>query len=242
METMLFPPLLASFMLVLVLVLGVGALVAAAYNWSMLVAVRKDFKKLTDLAKDVTFLRQEINNLKKADAGDNGSEPAAPQPASPLKGDSASNQAYSPLATAKPVWSNFVMDYNSLAVSMNVPKADEACRAFVENYHLALLAVDMEKSRQQGGTVPQYKQVDTIENSCFWAWKIPVAGLDNYAVVPNPMHKYNAKLHNEAGMKETFASNFTDGEYSGIMVKLPATFAAAQGTWKIKDPGAIRLN
>lgn len=55
------------------------------------------------------------------------------------------------------------------------------------------------------------------------------------------MHKYNAKLHNEAGMKETFASNFTDGEYSGIMVKLPATFAAAQGNWKIKEPGAIRL-
>lgn len=239
METMIFPPLLASFMLVLAMVLGVGALVAAAYNWLMLSAKLKDLKKLMDLEKELHILKQEINNLKKAKISETGKENMTRATAM-SKGDAASDE-YSQLTAEKPVWNNFVMDYNSLAVSMNVPKADEACRAFVENYHLVLLVVDREKSRQQGGNVPQYTQVDTVENSCFWAWKIPGAGVGTYAAVPNPMHKYNAKLHNEAGMKETFASNFTDGEYNGISVKLPATFIAEQGEWKIKEPGVIKL-
>ena len=240
MDTAIFSPLMADFLLILVMVLGVGSLVASAYVGSLLIGHRKDFKKIAELEQEIVELKQTIKNLPMPKAN----VPATPVVAEPKPTATVvEKMPPEPLKAPeeRPIWANFIIDYNSLAVSMNVPKADEACAAFVDNYKLDLLICT--KVMGQNGAPPELKfsAVKTMAESDFWAWSLPNSQGKEYIVVPNPWHSYNQELHNEHGLKEVFASNYETGEYKNIQIKLPAQFTKPQGTWKVAEPGLIKL-
>lgn len=222
----LFSPLASGVLLVLAVVLGVLSLVAAAYSWSAILSSRSRLDKIDTLEQELRKLRQDVKVLQSNLAG--LQLQAAPAAGEPEK--------------ERPVWQDFIDDYNSLAISMNVPKAEEACEAFLRAYGLSLLVCVNPAAQEDSGrrTGPKFSEVDQLPTSTLWAWPIPEqAGA--YAIVPNPLIPYGANLHNKGGMKETFASNYEQGEYRSIQVRLPALFHQQDHHWKIEQPGVIRL-
>ena len=87
---------------------------------------------------------------------------------------------------------------------------------------------------------PKFAEVDGVAMSAFWAWQ-STAGDGRYAVVPSPLHPYDKQSHDTGGLKETFASNFEDGVYSKMEVKLPAIFRRVENRWQVEQPGLIHL-
>lgn len=238
MEPALFPPLVANIVLILVGTISVVALIGAAYNYSIIINGRKQIDKIEQLERDLKALQNEVQEIKGRIAKYQLLEAAPVDKGVPKN---AVNTHKSVPAEEKDlqadVWSKFVTDYNNLAKSMNVPKAEEACANFVKSYDLHLLiCVDS----ADAGNTPVYAPVDKMEISNFWAWNM--TGMpEDFAVVPNPLLGYDDKLHNHGGMKETFASNYESGSYQEIQVKLPAHFIQRMGAWKIMQPGVIRL-
>lgn len=84
----------------------------------------------------------------------------------------------------------------------------------------------------------EFASVDTA-NGMYWA--LPLKN-SLYAVVPNLKTTYEFQLHETAGMKETFISNYDKGSYNKIIVKKPAIFDYANGNWTLKERGEIELS
>jgi len=235
MEPALFSPMAAQVLLILVGAISVVALVGIAYTYSLTVSNRRRLAKVESFEQSIKTLQQEVKELegqikKTLNALPSKEEGVA---AKPLAIDNAAVSK-----VKQEVWQSFVDDYNNLANSMNVPKAAEACEHFVQNNKVQLLICVI--PHEEIGETPVYDQVDNVEDSKFWAWN--VTGKPNdFIVVPNPMIEYNEKMHNQEGMKETFASNYECGKFKQIQVKLPAHFICRQGTWKIVQPGVIRV-
>lgn len=231
----LFPPIVANVMLVMIGVLSMVSLVGLAYNWSVVISGRRQFNKIAELEKSVGKLQQEIKELK--------GRLAAEQLKDAMQ--SATEPTDTPHAVMAPperreVWQDFLDDYNSLAASMHVPKAEQACQAFAEGYKLELLRCTNPAAQENGQTVPKFAAVPCLQESTYWAW--PVAEAPGaYVVVPNPLNPYDQKLHTEAGMKETFASNYEQGTSESLQVRLPAKFQKQGSVWKIVQPGVIRV-
>lgn len=240
MEPALFPPMIANVILILVGAISIVALIGVAYNYSIIISRRDRFDKIDQLERELKALQHDVREIKNsiaqyqvrevAPADKGGAEPAVDKPKAPP----AENQLQSE------VWGKFVADYNNLAKSMNVPRAQEACESFVKDYGLHLLICVESASLNDSGKTPEYAPVDKVDLSNYWAWN--VTGLpDDFVVVPNPLHGYDEKLHNQGGMKVTFASNYETGQCREIQVKLPAHFSKRLGAWKIMQPGVIRL-
>ena len=143
------------------------------------------------------------------------------------------------------VWQNFVDDFNSLAQSMDVPKADVACENFVGLHKLVLLDCIAHSGANIKGSQaePIFAVEKSVKGSAYWAWPLP-GEKGRYAVVPKPIISYDDNLHSEGGMKETFASNFENDPgsvYRHVSVKFPAIFKKEGEKWKIEQPGLIRL-
>lgn len=228
----LFPPLVAQVMLVLVGVIGVVSLVVGAYNWSTLISGRSQFRKIEVLEQDVAKLQREIKTLNDRLA-ECERKMAAPKETEPVP---AGPQAAEP----EELWSEFVSDYNSLAASMDVPKALHACATFAETYRLSFLICVDHAARENGQIAPKFTAVDQLEQSTYWCWPVPDT-IGAFVVVPNPLNAYDEDLHNEGGMKETFASNYESGCCKEIRVRLPAKFQQQGGNWKIIQPGVIKV-
>lgn len=219
----LFPPLVADVLIILTGVISLIALVSAAYCGSILIHGRKQVAKIAALEDGLKKTQQALDALLAQEK-----EKTAPK-----------RPAAAPTETP-PVWQAFLADYNSLAVSMDVPKADQACEAFARNYGLDLLICVDHASEENGQAAPKFAPVEQIAASQYWAWLLPDQ-TEDYIVVPNPLHPYDQKLHTEGGMKETFASNYEQGEYHMIHVKLPAQFHKKEGKWKVIQPGVIQV-
>ena len=101
----LFSPLASGVLLVLAVVLGVLSLVAAAYSWSAILSSRSRLDKIDTLEQELRRLRQDVKVLQSNLAG-------LQLQAAPAAGESEKE---------RPVWQDFIDDYNSLAISMNVP-------------------------------------------------------------------------------------------------------------------------
>ena len=233
----LFPPLVAGVLIVLIGVLSVVSLVGVAYNWSVIISGRKQFNKIAELEKEVAALKQDVKVLK---ARLSAEATAAQAEAEAKEAEQALEQEAILAEKQKEVWHAFLADYNNLAASMDVPKAQQACEAFVKTNELEVFVCTDHAAQENGQVMPQFAAVEDIAQSTYWAWPVPEA-VGAYIVVPNPLHPYDQQLHNEGGMKETFASNYEQGECREIQVRLPAKFQKRNGQWKIIQPGVIRI-
>ena len=222
----LFPPLVADVLLILTGVISVVALVAAAYSWSVNISNRAQLDQLAAMKDDLKKVKRDLRMW---------SSRVVPEPAAESAAAGRQKMAEHP-----PVWQAFLADYNSLAVSMNVPKAAEACVAFAQNYKLSLLICVDHAAQENGHTVPRFVPVEQVPVSQYWAWPLPEED-ESYIVVPNPLQPYDQKLHTEGGMKETFASNYEQGVYRILQVRLPAQFQRKNGAWNIAQPGVIQV-
>ena len=230
----LFPPIVANVMLIMIGVLSMVSLVGLAYNWSVVISGRRQFNKIAELEKSVGNLQQEIKELKGRLAAEQLKD--AMQSTEPAD---TSRAAMAP-PERREVWQDFLDDYNSLAASMHVPKAEQACQAFAEGYKLELLRCTNPAAQENGQTVPKFAIAPCLQESTYWAWSVAEAP-GAYVVVPNPLNPYDQKLHTEAGMKETFASNYEQGMADSLQVRLPAKFQKQGSVWKIVQPGVIRV-
>ena len=230
------PPMVRDVMVVLQLVLALILLVAVAVLWTYLGFGKKGSRqggtdasaeRLERLENDMKAVTQELRSLRSsvAPASDGGvpmemnlKEPSQEKKTQP--------------------WSEFIQDYNALAQSMEDAQADIACGNFAELQQLTLL-----QCRVQGNQLPAFSVVEDVKASGYWAWRLP-KDETKFAVVPNPKVPYDARLHAEGGMKETFASNFQEKDthaYRKIAVVLPAIFTVQNNSWTIAEPGLLRL-
>ena len=238
MNMALFPPLVADFLLILTGVISIVALVAAAYSWSINIGQRKQLDQFAAIEAELEKVKRDLRNL-------NSKMVPPEQPAAGAESATALTSAVDPGPTTAgvsqvPIWQAFLADYNSLAVSINVPKADKACELFVQNYKLSLLICVDHAAQENGQTVLKFVPVEQSAGSQYWAWPLPDKN-GVYAVVPNPLQSYDQKLHTESGMKETFASNYEQGVYRILQVRLPAQFQCREGAWEIIEPGVIQV-
>ena len=202
----LFPPLVADFLLILTGVISIVALVAAAYSWSINIGQRKQLDQFAAIEAELEKVKRDLRNL-------NSKMVPPEQSAAEAQSRPAPVSAVEPQSVSQvPIWQAFLADYNSLAVSINVPKADKACELFVQNYKLSLLICVDHAAQENGQTVLKFVPVEQSAGSQYWAWPLPDKN-GVYAVVPNPLLSYDQKLHTESGMKETFASKYEQGVY-----------------------------
>ena len=240
MEAGLFSPLTAHAVLILVGVISLVALVGISYNYSLIINNRGRLSKIEDLEREVNSLQRDLREIREQMVKYQLGEAVPVDKGVPKR---AANMAAAGAAEGtlkQEVWQAFVNDYNNLANSMDVPKADQACENFVRNNRLQLLICVEPAAAEQGDGNPLYAPVDEVELSNFWAWQVPGEN-DMFAVVPNPLVAYDEDLHSKKGMKETFASNYEKGKCTNIQVKLPAQFRQKLGAWKIVRPGVIRV-
>lgn len=226
--------MVAHVILILVGAISMVALVGLAYNVSLTISNRKKIARIEELEHEVKILQRDIkalqDKLPKTTPPDNAvAKPVAEKAAGGTEAQKIKQE----------VWQRFVDDYNNLANSMKVPKAAEACENFVRNNKVQLLAC-VESGETEAGKTPVYASVDSVENSKLWAWNV-TGQANTYVVVPNPLLEYNEELHHKGGMKETFASNYENGSFKQVQVKLPAQFNQRQGRWVIVQPGVIRV-
>ncbi len=126
----------------------------------------------------------------------------------------------------------FVDAYNLLAASMSVPKQRQACEKFIKDNDLKMI--------RYGGMMNFLQAVD-VEESNYWAWKIPNQK-NLYAVVPNPMIPCDREVYERGGMNTTFEANYKDGVYARYVVLSPAIFAVDNANaWKIENVGELNL-
>ena len=241
----IFSPMVGDILTLFAFVVSVLALVAAAYALSTVRQKAAEVDKVYALEAEVKKLRRQFESLRGAQTAEQVA--AITAAAGVPSGKGAPERAASGAKAAgggqpEAVWSRFVTDYNNLSASMDVPRAEEACQAFVDNYQLRLLrctdhdAVD----ETTGDHAPKFT-LAPFSISAFWAWQVP-EDKGHFVVVPNPLRVYGEKAHAEGGMKETFASNYEAGkEYHRIQVRLPALLRKDSNGWHIEQPGVIRL-
>ena len=213
----------------LALGLGVVLLFAVAYLWSSnsnktaeLERIQSELKRMK---KTLTALQEKVNQIREPKVI---SEVPQAEPFG-LDLSEPRNSSITPLAPQDP-WLNFVDDYNKLAEVMKNPGQLMKCEKFVREHKLRILTY--------GGAMTFRTAID-VKDSGYWAFK---CGLDEYAVVPNPMNPCDEELHEHGGMKEIYALNYQDGVYRKYFVKLPAIFDVNfEGVWQIKNPGVVNL-
>ena len=260
----IFSPMVADVLTLFTFLVSVLALVAAAYAFSTVRQKVAEVEKVYALEGEVKKLRRQIESLRGAQtaeqvaaitAGADGAADGADAPsvsaegAVPAEGTAPAGADKAPSAgkaggeqAAEAVWARFVIDYNNLSSSMDVPRAEEACQAFVDNYQLRLLRCTEHDAVDEttGDHAPKFT-LAPFSISAFWAWQVP-DDKGHFVVVPNPLRAYGEKEHAEGGMKETFASNYEDGkQYHHMQVRLPALFRKDSTGWHIEQPGVIRL-
>ncbi|MBR1396289.1 MAG: hypothetical protein IJ563_01985 [Selenomonadaceae bacterium] len=221
-------PFLSIALTFLSIALSVMLLIAMSYLWSTRKQDRDEMKVLSanmkQLSKKVKELDAVINNEKVVPKVD--TVPSAEPFGIPIEQPKT--------VTDKKIiqpWAAFLEDYNHIAESMAVPGQLRACENFVKENNLKILVYS-----------GHMKFIDSsnVETSRFWAWQIE--GGNKYAVVPNPMITYDEELHSQAGMKETFASNYNNGSYKRYLVKLPAILSYTdENGWQLSEPGVIEL-
>ena len=168
---------------------------------------------------------------------------AAPPPPEPAPEPEPEKEAIDPdaLLESKPIWQDLLDDYHALREIFSPERGAELCRPFIEKYGLHLLICSDHAAIENGKTMPKFETVEDIDEATFWAYDIPGQPGD-FAVVPSPMFPYDQKMHEEAGMKETFAARYEVGKsYDQLTVDMPALFSMNKGKWNIEQPGLLKL-
>ena len=145
------------------------------------------------------------------------------------------------LLESKPIWQDLLDDYHAMRETFSPERGAELCAPLIEKYGLHLLICSDHAATENGKTMPKFETVDDVNEATFWAYDIPGQPND-FAVIPSPMFPYDQKLHEEAGMKETFATRYEAGKsYDKLTVDMPALFSLRKDKWNIEQPGLLKL-
>ena len=145
------------------------------------------------------------------------------------------------LLESKPIWQDLLDDYHALRETFSPERGAELCAPIIEKYGLHLLICSDHAAVENGKAMPKFEAVDDVNEATFWAYDIPGQPND-FAVIPSPMFPYDQKMHEEAGMKETFAARYEEGRsYDKLTVDMPALFSLNKGKWTIEQPGLLKL-
>lgn len=145
------------------------------------------------------------------------------------------------LLESKPIWQDLLDDYHAMRETFSPERGAELCAPLIEKYGLHLLICSDHAATENGKTMPKFETVDDVNEATFWAYDIPGQPND-FAVIPSPMFPYDQKMHEEAGMKETFATRYEAGKsYDKLTVDMPALFSLRKDKWNIEQPGLLKL-
>ena len=244
----ILPPVFRDVLIILCIVLGVLLLFAVAYLWTVMQQAKDQTGQIKRLNEDLKAVTTELRTLQAIlmpeEFGKGKQEEAEPE-VEPVLSFPQPEEG-KPVSVKRTVWQDFVDDFNSLARSMDIPKADVACKNFVGLHQLILLKCLFPSSSdgRHSEMPPKFAREKNIADGVYWAWPIPEEE-GRFAAVPRPDMDYDEKLYRQGGLKETFASNFENGDrgvvYHHVEVKLPAIFVNKNGNWHIEQPGLIRL-
>lgn len=164
---------------------------------------------------------------------------AAPEPASEPEPEPEID--LDALLESKPIWQDLLDDYHALREIFSPERGAELCQPFIDKYSLHLLICSDHAAIENGKAMPKFETVEDVNEATFWAYDIPGQPGD-YAVLPSPMFPYDKKMHEEAGMKETFAARYEPPKiYDRLTVEMPALFSLKNGKWNIEQPGLLNL-
>ena len=145
------------------------------------------------------------------------------------------------LLESKPIWQDLLDDYHALRETFSPERGAELCAPIIDKYALHLLVCSDHAAVENGKAMPKFEEVDDVGEATFWAYDIPGQPND-FAVIPSPMFPYDQKMHEEAGMKETFAARYEAGKsYDKLTVDMPALFSLRKDKWNIEQPGLLKL-
>ena len=145
------------------------------------------------------------------------------------------------LLESKPIWQDLLDDYHAMRETFSPERGAELCQPIIDKYSLHLLICSDHAAVENGKAMPKFETVEDVNEATFWAYDIPGQPGD-YAVIPSPMFPYDQKMHEEAGMKETFAARYEVGKsYDKLSVDMPALFSLIKGKWHIEQPGLLKL-
>ena len=145
------------------------------------------------------------------------------------------------LLESKPIWQDLLDDYHAMRETFSPERGAELCQPLIDKYALHLLICSDHAATENGKTMPKFETVDDVNEATFWAYDIPGQPND-FAVIPSPMFPYDQKMHEEAGMKETFATRYEAGKsYDKLTVDMPALFSLRKDKWNIEQPGLLKL-
>lgn len=145
------------------------------------------------------------------------------------------------LLESKPIWQDLLDDYHAMRETFSPERGAELCQPIIDKYGLHLLICSDHAATENGKTMPKFETVDDVNEATFWAYDIPGQPND-FAVIPSPMFPYDQKMHEEAGMKETFATRYEAGKsYDKLTVDMPALFSLRKDKWNIEQPGLLKL-
>ena len=145
------------------------------------------------------------------------------------------------LLESKPIWQDLLDDYHALRETFSPERGAELCAPIIDKYALHLLICTDHAAVENGKAMPKFEEVDDVGEATFWAYDIPGQPND-FAVIPSPMFPYDQKMHEEAGMKETFAARYEAGKsYDKLTVDMPALFSLRKDKWNIEQPGLLKL-
>ena len=225
------PTIPTSFLVLVMLglMLDVILLAAVVYLWMMWRQDHQALRQISELSSDLKEFGKALQELQQPIVNNIEDVDELPDPEIPL----------APIKK-EVVWKTFVEEFNQLAANMKTVGASETCEKFVAGKKITLLMCLDPAAELNGQPSPKFVAVKSVPVSAFWAWPLPGVA-DRYAVVPNPSIPYEKKIHEEGGMKETFASNFETGICRKIEVRMPALFQNVNGNWIIDQPGIIHV-
>lgn len=209
-------------------------------------------KRITDLEKHITKLSKNITDNKKQhnaimDFSKNHQTTSDTQKSS--KTNSIAAEKNSPLNTntleqhqqMEKLWKQFINKYNQLSYNKTNSYQDNLDRKdFVQSNNIKTFSCENYEDRLRNPNLAiKLKSVDT-SSGMYWAFPLKDT---LFAVVPNLKTTYEYQLHETAGMKEAFKSNFESGStFSRVIVKIPAIFDYTNGIWTLKKQGEIELS
>ncbi|WP_314448521.1 hypothetical protein [Selenomonas artemidis] len=200
--------------------------------------------EIESLGTRIAQIDTDVAELKERPAAALAPEPAPePEPAPPPAPDPEPEEEIDldALLESKPIWQEFLDDYHALRETFSPERGAELCLPLIAKYGLQLLMCSDHAAVENGKNMPKFETVEDIDAATFWAYDIPGQPGD-FAVVPSPMVPYDKHMHDEGGMKETFAAHYEDGKtYEKLTVDMPALFSQKNDKWNIEQPGLIKL-
>lgn len=227
-EPRLFSPMMTDVFVVLCFIISFILIGAVIYLYMQNQNFKSHGKKINSISRDLKAAIAELHNIN-AYLFPSKDKEEKKTVTPPPKEENA------PKTVKKEVWQEFVDAYNSLANSMEVPKADIACENFVKERGLMLFKLESKAE----GQPPVFAEGD--KNASYWGYKIP--NEERFAIVVSPKLTFDEKFYKEGGLKESFASNFEDmKEIQKVTVKIPAIMSKKDGKYVINQPGLLRFS